>query len=150
MKIDNSKMLVHLKLETNFTEIIDQTMEDEFEIASKKWNVYLNTDDHDIIMYHSRNQLRRKVSEMARLPWDMSDRMTIKVNSPQKGVEITLPSPKARTSTTKLLQTRDGWEIDDEKRDESVKLADFREHIQQCVLTWARTAVFYGVGSFTQ
>ena len=41
-------------------------------------------------------------------------------------------------------------EIDDEKRDESVKLTDFREHIQQCVLTWARTAVFYGVGSFTQ
>jgi len=146
---NNNKMIIHLNLDKNFIEKIKEEMYKEIEIASKKWSVSLNTDDEDLIISHSVKQVRRKTSENIRTNWDLSDTLTVKINSIHKNVEITLPAPEASSSTSSLIYTRDGWEIDTEKRDESVRLPDFRDYIQDQIMQWARTAVFYGVASFS-
>lgn len=146
---NNTKMIVHLKLEQNFIEKIKESMYEEIEVASKKWSVALNTDDEDLIIKHAISQVRRKTSENVKTNWDLGDLVTVKVNSIKKGIEITLPAPEASSSPTTLIYTRDGWELDQEKRDESVKLADFRDHMQDQIIAWAKTAVFYGVASFS-
>lgn len=146
---NNTKMIVHLKLEQNFIEKIKESMYEEIEVASKKWSVALSTDDEDLIIKHAISQVRRKTSENVKTNWDLGDLITVKVTSIKKGIEITLPSPEASSSPTTLIYTRDGWELDQEKRDESVKLADFRDHMQDQIIAWAKTAVFYGVASFS-
>lgn len=146
---NNTKMIIHLELDKNFIEEIKKEMYEEIEIASKKWSVALNTEDEDTIIVNSIKQVRRKTSENVRTNWDLSDKITVKVNSIKKGIEITLPAPEAANSPTTLIYTRDGWELDQEKRDESVSLADFDQHMKNQIIKWARTAVFYGVASYS-
>lgn len=149
MKKDNAKMLVHLNLGENFREKIQDFMEDEFYIACKKWDVKPNTDDKQDIFYHAIRQLRRKVSENARTNWDLSDELTVKINAFKKEtIVLELPSPKAVSLKSTIISTRDGWEIDQEMNVDAVELKNFCEYMIERIELWARTAVFYGVGSF--
>lgn len=148
MKSTRNRMVVHLDLENNFLATVEEAMEDEFDLACKRWKVRLNGEDHDVVMKHSLSQLRRKVTEVAKANWDLSDRLNVRVVSPRPDMELTLPNPKAHSSSTRFIFVRDGWEVDDERREESVRISDFRDHMQRSILDWARTAVFYGVGSY--
>lgn len=147
----DTKMTINLELDKDYIEEVKKVMADEFKIASVKWGVELNTDNEMLVIDNSLKQVQRKVSEMAKIRWDRSDVLTIKVTSARgAGTEITLPAEDADASPTSLIYTKDGWEVDQEKRDESVRFADFKDHIQNFIMESARTAVFYGVASFAQ
>lgn len=153
MKKDNAKMLIHLDLGENFLDILKEVMADEFEISCRKWNVRPNTEDKNYIFTHSIRQVRRKVSTNARTNWDLSDHLTIKVNSYQREAnEVSLPDDtlELQNNLPTLINTRDGWEIDYEESLEAVALKDFHQFMKDKIKFWTRTAVFYGVGSFTQ
>ena len=142
------KMIIHVDLTEDFISILLDEMEDEFDLSCRKWDVRLNQDEKERVLEHSLKQVKRKTSENIKTLWDLSDTLTVKVNSQKRPIEIRLPAPEAESSKIKLFYTKDGWEIDQEMQDEAVKLADFAEHIESKIKTWARTAVFYGVGSY--
>lgn len=145
---NDMKMIIHIDLGTDFLDTVIDTMDNEFDIACKKWEVRLTQSEKENIFDHSIKQVKRKTSENIKTPWDLSDNLIVKVNSQKKPIEIKLPAPEADSSRIKLFHTRDGWEVDQEMQDDAVTLANFAEHIKSRIKTWARTAVFYGVGSY--
>lgn len=150
MRAEKPELIIHINLPENFINIVKDVMEDEIEVASKKWGVRLNTDDRRNIIRHSINQLQYKVSDNSRTAWDLGDTINVRVNIIGQKREITLPNPKIKEkSTTKLAKNKDGWKIEEEDvRDDLVPLAEFDEYFKNLIYTWARTAVFYGVGSY--
>lgn len=149
MRKENRRMTLVLHFNDDFVHRIHRTMEDEFEIASKKWGVKLNMDDKDLIMHHSSKQLQRKVAEMTKTAWKMGNTVNVKVVSSQT-VNIDLPLPPDNPmNRIKLVYTKDGWQSEYDDQSKSVLLKDFLSKIEENIFQWARTAVFYGVGSFT-
>lgn len=146
MRNESPQMLVHINLDRDFIESVKEEMEDEFRIACKKWEISLTENDMNLIFDHSLKQLRRKVSENIGTNWDLSDKLTVKV-AYTENIEITLPG-KLPHKKYSLLKTRDGWSVDYESCDGAVQLSDFKKYMKNKINTWARTAVFYGVGSF--
>lgn len=145
---NDMKMIIHIDLTTNFFDVLLEEMEKELEVACKKWDVNLNQEEKELVFEHSIKQVKRKVSENTKTLWDLSDVLTVKVNSQRRPIEIRLPAKEAETSKIKLFYTKDGWEIDQEMQDDAVRLADFAEHLENLIKRWSRTAVFYGVGSY--
>lgn len=145
---NDMKMIIHVDLTENFFDILLDEMEKEMEVSCRKWELRLNQEEKETVIEHSIKQVKRKVSENIRTLWDLSDVLTVKVNSQKRPIEIRLPAPEAESSKIKLFYTKDGWEIDQEMQDDAVRLADFAEHLEKLIKTWARTAVFYGVGSY--
>lgn len=150
MKTPPNKIFIHLKLGAGFMDEVKAEMENELDVASKKWGIRLNTEDRDLVIKHSLNQLKKKVSESAKQNWDFSPKVSIKVTSPKRASDITLPDSSLANSKVKIIKSRDGWELEQEYSDESVLIGDFHEHFKSRIKTWARTAVFYGVSSFAQ
>lgn len=150
MKVEKPELIIHINLPKNFINLVKETMEDEIDISTKKWGVNLNTDDRKLVIKHSLNQLQRKVAESARTVWDLSDTLNVRVSCTKNSGELTLPNPSLKLSS-KLSKTKDGWKIEEEDiRDDVVPLINFDKHFEKLIFTWARTAVFYGVGSYTQ
>ena len=64
-----------------------------------------------------------------------------------KGAPIT--GDTIATLAAKLAKNKDGWKTEEEDvRDDLVPLAEFDEYFKNLIYTWARSAVFYGVGSY--
>lgn len=146
----DTKMIIHINLPENFAEILSDEMEKELEKSSKKWGVYINYKQKETIFNYAKEQVRMKTSDHAKNNWDFSDQLTIRANSHKRGIEITLPAPEdVKLPSARLFYTRDGWELDQEKNEESIELSHFADFIQSKIKTWARTAVFYGVGSYS-
>lgn len=150
MKTPPNRIFIHLKLGNDFMDEVRAEMENELDVASKKWGIRLNLEDRDLVMKHSLNQLKKKVSESAKNNWEFTPKVSIKVTSPKRASDITLPDPALTNSKVKIIKSRDGWELEQEYSDESVLIGDFHEHFKSRIKTWARTAVFYGVSSFAQ
>lgn len=148
MKTTTNKILVHLHLEETFIDEIHEAMQDELDIASKKWGVRLNLEDRDMIVKHSLSQVRKKVSESAKIAWNYDTKLSIRVNSFKRTSEINLPTTSPAAAKMRLFKSREGWEIEQEPTEESVPVSEFYEHFKSLILTWGRTAVFYGVSSF--
>jgi hypothetical protein len=150
MKTPPTRIFIHLRLGADFMDEVRAEMENELDVASKKWGIRLNVEDRDLVLKHSLNQLKKKVSESAKHNWDFSPKVSIKVTSPKRASDITLPDPALERSKVKIIKSRDGWELEQEHSDESVLIGEFHEHFKTRIKTWARTAVFYGVSSFAQ
>jgi hypothetical protein len=152
MKTPPNRIFIHLKLGTGFMDEVKAEMENELDVASKKWGIRLNMEDRDLVLKHSLNQLKKKVSESAKHNWDFSPKVSIKVTAGNRASDITLPDPASAKSKMKIIKSRDGWEIpvEQEHSDEAVLIGEFHEHFKSRIKTWARTAVFYGVSSFAQ
>lgn len=147
---NNTKMIIHVDLGKNFVDTIHKDMDKAFDEATKKWGVYINFKEKEAIFTHSIRQVQAKTSENAKNNWDLSDQLTIRAISIRSGIEISLPSPEADNVKTKLFYTRDGWEVDQENHEESIPLNEFADFIRNKIRTWVQTAVFYGVGSYSQ
>ena len=150
MKAEKTELMVHISLPEQFINIVKETMEDELRVAIRKWGISLKRNEKDAIIKHSVNQLQRKVAESSRCTWDLSDTIRVKIVS-NVSAELHLPMDDTSKLTKKLIKTKDGWKIeeDDEAKDDAVMLAEFDQHFIKLINTWSRTAVFYGVGSYT-
>lgn len=150
MKAVSNKIIIKINLGPDFNSIIEAEMADELMIAGKKWGIRLNTEDKDLILKHSMKQLQRKVSEAAKINWNLSDTLEVKVSASKGASDISLPDPMLENSRVRLVKSRDGWELEQEFSDESVRIGEFVEHFKAKIKTWARSAVFYGVSSYAQ
>lgn len=148
MKVEKPELTVHINLPQNFVEKIKEVMEDEIDVASKKWKVKLTEDERQTVIKHSLNQVQRKVSENIRTSWDLGDTLHVKVFY-SRGGELTLPDPSLSGLKSRLVRPREGWRIEeDEPNDDMLHILDMDSFFVSSIYTWSRTAVFYGVSSY--
>lgn len=141
------KFVVKIKLHKKFINKIQLEMEDELEKSIKKWGVNLNEDEQLRIIDHSFNQLIQKVSENARISWDLGDEIEIRVTG--LSGNITLPTESQKNKKIEVMKTRVGWEVSHDDENTTILMKDFKEHYEELIIKWARTGVFYGVGSYS-
>lgn len=139
---------IHIDLGKDFKHLVDQEMENELAVAQQKWGVSLNGDDSDRVLYHAKKQLLRGVSDNARSEWDGGRIVNVVAGAPRDG-DIFLPDENLKSKTDRLLRKRVEWVVDEDGVDGSIPIHEFYEAYKQIIVKMARTAVFYGVGSYS-
>lgn len=150
MRKSENTIKITIELPKNFKYSIERTMEHEWKDASKKWQVRLGSEDKEKVMRHAKNQLQSKVSFLAKNPWDLEKTsIVISVNSMGRGAAALNLPESAEEYNISLIRANEEWRLCDEPSSKTIPLAEFQAHVTNEIATWARTAVFYGVGSFT-
>ena len=140
------QLKLHLDLGEGFMDRLKASMEEEFEIASRKWGFYPEAGERNKIYVHAFEQLRLRISSVANEQWTIGPIVNFNVAG-GKG-EVDLPSPEAEALRLCLVRGRDGWMVDQEPDEDSVTLQAFAGVFEAEIHAWARTAIFYSVGSY--
>jgi hypothetical protein len=138
---------VNLVLPKTFKQKIISAMRDEFKIASHKWSIEIDSAMKKKIIENSILQLNRKVSTVSSSNWTL-DNETLKVcvkSGKSKPEAITLPDKTIKGIM--LVRTHDGFKVDYDPNPGTIKIEHFYKLLLSEIENWARTAVFYGVGS---
>lgn len=156
MKREPSIIQLSILLPQNYNQKIYDIMDDEFKIASKKWDVYLNSDDKDIIKENTLIQLERKVEYISKNKWNIHDNIIkINIKNTIKGI-ISIQLPINNETNNEILnkhysfvRVSNEWVINDDDNSDAIELENFYQTFMNDMEKWIRTAVFYGVGSFS-
>lgn len=139
-------LILEVQLTDDFYKRIHDTMLEELSEAQNKWRVKLDNDTQDLIMRHAQNQLQSKSSAMAK-PWHFGDpKINISVVHPRTR-KVKLPDDEKELEGVRLERPKSLWEVAENGSENAVDIEDFVETIEDLLVGWARTAVFYGVGS---
>lgn len=148
-----SRVTFHVKLAEDYMASIDAVIEDELKVAQRKWGVELSKEAVENVKRHSLNQLSMKVNLTLKTSWNFQPIVSLKIKGLSKSSgsellkDLTLPDELSKVPDIALVLSRDGFEVESEPSDGTVLPADLNGYILDRILTWARTAVFYGVGS---
>lgn len=154
MSATASRIAFHVKLADNYMDLIEEAIEDELSVAQRKWGVSLSEDTVEHVKRQSLNQLSMKVDLTLKTSWNFQPIVSLKIKGLSKSSgnsllkDLTLPDELDSVEGIELVLGRDGFEVEDEPSDGTVLPADLSEYILNRILVWARTAVFYGVGSY--
>lgn len=141
-----SHLKLNLDLGDSFVEELLQVMDDELEVASRKWGYYPSKAEAEELRKHAIAQVRLRINSVSNDNWDLSSTVRFSMPGPRK--EIAIPGPESDASAVKIIRSRDGWLIDQDKNEGAIALRDFPDIFRNEVFAWARTAVFYSVGSY--
>lgn len=154
MSATASRIAFHVKLADNYMDLIEEAIEDELAVSQRKWGVSLSAETVEHVKRQSLNQLSMKVDLTLKTSWSFQSVLSLKIKGLSKGSgnglasDITIPEDLESVEGIELVLGRDGFEVEDEPSDGTVLPADLSEYILNRILVWARTAVFYGVGSY--
>lgn len=149
-----SRIAFHVKLADNYMELIDEAIEDELKTAQRKWGVDLSDETIESIKRHSLNQLSMKVDLSLKTSWNFQPSVTLKIKGLSKTSgntllrDLNLPEELSSVPAIDLVLGRDGFEVESEPSDNTVAPSELDGYILSRILTWIRTAIFYGVGSY--
>lgn len=149
-----SRVAFHVKLAENYMELIEGAVEDEIKVAQRKWGVNLSPEAIEDIRKHSFNQLSMKVDLALKTSWNFQPVITLKIKglSRESGSviqkDLNLPAELKKVQSLQLVLGRDGFELTSEPEDGTVSPGELPEAVLNRIIAWARTAVFYGVGSY--
>lgn len=149
-----SRIAFHVKLAENYMDLIEEAVEDELKVAQRKWGVELSEETIELVKRHSLNQLSMKVDLTLKTSWNFQPTVTLKIKGLSKSSgselnkDLNLPEELALVPAIELVLGRDGFEVESEPSDGTVLPKDLDSYILNRILVWARTAVFYGVGSY--
>lgn len=141
-----SHCTLSLHLDEGFNDDLQKEMKNELKEASFKWGVKLTEKQKVEILKRSVDQVRFRVVSVSGNPWNLENKIDFKMNGLQKNISVSHDDQKI--PNIQLIRARDSWIVDNDVSEKSVALKDFYQHFKQEVMTWARTAVFYGVGSY--
>lgn len=145
---------VTIDLPDDFSATLKEAAADEIRIAEDKWLVRLVPDVHQEIVNHALAQLTGKVALSAKRPWGVDEkhlRVSIATPPSYDGRRFySLPGDTKAAEKVHIIRSHDGWILSDEREsaDESFPLSEFHTVLPRLVITWFRTAIFYGVGSY--
>lgn len=151
MKKDEGLIKVSMMVGPEFEKKLLSEMEDELDVASKKWGLSLNSEDREYVLQQSLKQLENKVSFITKNSWKISNNIIrISVFTPTPGEEkaVVLPTKNNDLDKIRLMRAHDHWRVENEETSESIKLNELTNHLLEEIVKWGRTAVFYGVGSY--
>lgn len=152
MAKQDSSLILKILLPDDFEDVITTAMEEEFSIASHKWNVFLSNEAKEEIFRHAKKQLSTKVASVTKSNWDFGSVLFVKISDAKASQTIHLPFTNGfpeQLDNHIILRGSNEWKLTDEQNDKTVLLSNFYEYILNNLENWVRTAVFYGVGSYT-
>lgn len=150
MSRKSNRITIHLHVGETFVKDLRRTMEDEMEIAARKWYVDITGSKHQKIIEESFVQLFQKIYEVTKNKWEGEDVIEIRASNASPMVkDFHLPRDTETYHYLRLVRMRDGWTFTNEDSDGSVFVRDFAQVFTDLIHEWARTAVFYGVASYT-
>jgi hypothetical protein len=121
-------------------------MNEELEVAPHKWKLTLTDSEIKNILDNSLKQLEMKTSFISGNQWKLSNKAIYNITGIDG--EYSLPGDEDKLPKVFFTRTSDSWIVDSESKDDSVLLKDFLEVAKTEIINWAKTAVFYGVGSY--
>lgn len=143
-----STLHIIINLPEDFLKHLQKEINDELAIAQRKWKIQLDAKQKTHVRKAALTQLASKVSSLAHSNWDLGDKLLI--NVPGGDGRIELPKTvKGANANLSLVLSKKGWEVIEEEADIAVGINDFHGSIIDNLNTWVRTAVFYGVGSYS-
>lgn len=149
-----SRIAFHVKLTDNYMDLIEAAVEDELKVSQQKWGVELNEETIELVKRHSLNQLSMKVDLTFKTSWNFQPIVTLRIKGLSKSSgnamlrDLTLPEEIESVPEIELVLGRDGFEVESEPSDGTVLPSELQDRLLKLILVWARTAVFYGVGSY--
>lgn len=151
-KKENKAIHLILELPEKFAQTIRDVIVDEIEIASKKWDVVLSVEEHRNVIACSENQLVHYVMVGIGEEWSIgSPTMTVVILTETPGVHhYDFEEFMKSHGDSNLVVIRDRWNITTEPVKDPIPAKDFPDHVIQWILAAARTAAFYGVGSYAE
>ena len=145
-----------ISLDEDFADRLERAMESEFVIALRKNQLDLSDSTRLHIFKHARKQIETKISVMGKKKdiWSVGDReLVLRISSKE---DNDLRSPGNDDETILIKRNTSDWVVADEndRVDDTLKyplvpINDFKDYVQDEMIEWARSAVFYGVNSYT-
>lgn len=150
MAVGSDLVGVHVALPPDFQTQIESAMAAELSVASQKWGVSLSDEAREYVLEHSLRQLQAQVAELMKTSWQFDPVVSLKVRGlPKRGrADIHLPAHASKLQDVRLKESKVGWIVAEDGDVDSVAPEDMDTVIREQILAWARTAVFYGVGSY--
>lgn len=142
----SSKLHLIVSHGEGFVGELKAAMKDELAIASRKWGVNLSKAEEAFVLETALKQLRLRVEAIAGHPWNYTPEVTYVLAG--KKATLRVPSPEASKSPLRLVRASDAWKVDPDREETSIPLGEFAAAARGETLAWARTAVYYGVGSY--
>lgn len=142
---------VKLAYGEQFEDSLVEDMVEELSVAEEKWNVAPSTEERRDIVRHSMNQLKRRIATVCGESWDQygAINMTLKGYSYPYKIDLSKALPKGLEDAY-VVRKRDGFAVDSEVGEDSFSIHELQDKIEGLIRAAARTAVFYGVGSYAQ
>lgn len=147
MKKNSDKIIIRVDLGKDFSSHVHSDMEKEFSISERKWGLSLDAEKKNTVFNNAVAQLEDKVSAVFDNPWEISNSLIMSVKA-YKNIEISVPDERLQGSSLCLLRRRDGWEVDTENTIGATNINRIPEVVKKEIRSWAKTAIFYGVGSY--
>lgn len=142
------RLEVIVELPRKFLDVLKEEMNDELKTAQKKWQVRLSLPERERVFTESFEQLKEKTLIVFGEKWDLSDEVTVLINTFLTRNPILLKENEPPKEKIYFIRKSGGWETTTEVFPERVSIQEFREQIIYLLKHWSRTAVFYGVGSY--
>lgn len=127
---------------------LTEAVKDEIMISSRKWKVKLTEEETARVVEQAMNQLRSKVNFCYNAHWDFEDDICLSLSG--SSGEYSVPSADMDSIPFRFIRGNSGWQIDAERREESIKPSEMPSAVEVDMHTWARTATFHGVGSYKE
>lgn len=141
----SNTLTVTVVLPENLLEILEETIAEELATAQRKWKITLSPEELQSVKSNSLEQLRSKVSYLAKNTWDLGSKLTLTVSGESGNLTV---SDKPLKSELSFLLSKSGWSATQEEADSVVSANEFYDSIITHLKTWLATAVFYGTGSY--
>lgn len=151
-KKEDKTVRLTLELPHDFAQSVRDTIVDEIEIASKKWNVVLSLEEYRNVIDWSEKQLEQYVTTGTGAEWSLgSPLITVVIITETPGVQYCNAQKfmKLHQDST-LVVVRDRWNITTEPVKDAIPAIEFPNHVMEWIYSAARTAAFYGVGSYAE
>lgn len=141
--------MLTLTLPKQFFKDLEDVIEDELKIAQKKWQLKLTEEEKDVVRKNAYTQVYQKASTVAGSTWAGEKHIIVKIPY-FKDVDLKLNANTSKTleKDLELVMTKDGWITASDESESPVLLSQIINYKTNIMLVWARTAVFYGVGSY--
>lgn len=138
-------LTIHLNLPSEFHDELNDIINNEIDVSRRKIKVELKSEDRVNIYNRVLQQLNQKVSTVCNSPWNHKGTINVRLADFKDGA-ITLPTEGA---VDDISIARKGFKFTIvEPSDDAIHLTDFYDYMLELIVTWCRTATFYGVLSY--
>ena len=140
----------------DFKEKIESAIKDEILISCGKWGVSLNKDEKEKIVENTFKQIPHKLEELgcSLNPDNGKVMVTLRLNPNERRKNAELGLFKKNGVKPRISRINAGfvpdYNLESRIDDYTVEYDDFPQYFEGLCLTWAKTAVFYAVGSFKE
>lgn len=179
MSKDTIKGKIIFHLPDNFIEQLEQSFEEEYVIAAKRWKVNnISEEEKQLIKKHSYAQLNQKIKDVTYANWNTNDNaieITIidelapKVIGEKDNVDDSIGDvvPNYNVTITKnsvtdnydstinhdndliVFNVTQGFTLTNTANRKTIELKNFYNHFNNVLINWMKTATFYGVASLS-